>query len=154
MLDSARKLNSDLDNCSFLTNAAPDLSQFGNERFDLIVSDIVLQHAPSPDAIEHYLAEFLRVLSSGGALIFQLPCHIPLRNRLQWRRRAYRLLRLLGFTSDFLYLRLGLIPMAMHAIPENRVRELISAKGGRVVCAERDEDCLPTESRTYWVTKP
>jgi SAM-dependent methyltransferase len=50
------------------------LTLLGDRLFDLIYTDLVLQHLP-PDISVRYIAEFLRVLSPEGVLVFQLPSH-------------------------------------------------------------------------------
>jgi SAM-dependent methyltransferase len=58
-------------NCSFIVNAKRRLP-FPNDRFDLVVSLIVLQHLP-PRLARSYVSEFMRVLRPGGVAIFQIP---------------------------------------------------------------------------------
>src|SRR5436853_440938 len=118
MLEIARRLNADRENCCFQLNTRGDLSCFADGEFDLVVSDIVLQHMPSTNLIKSYISEFLRVLHPGGLAIFQLPSHIGLLRRMQWRRRLYRAMRSVGVSEHLLYERLGLVPMAMRSLPE------------------------------------
>ncbi len=58
--------------CTYLHNTSSDLRWFGNDAFDFVYSDAVLQHIP-PDANRAYIAEFVRVLKPGGLLMFQVP---------------------------------------------------------------------------------
>jgi len=55
-------------------NTRRDLGVLGQRRFDLIYSDLVLQHM-LPALSLSYIDEFLRLLAPGGLLVFQLPSH-------------------------------------------------------------------------------
>ena len=135
MVDGARALNADRPTCEFRVNPGSDLAQFGDGRFDLVYSSIVLQHVPRRDWIESYLAEFARVLRPGGAIVFTLPSHIPLVYRAQWRRRLYHGLRRLGVPADTVYRRLRLQPIAMSFLDEGSVRAALQRGGARVLHA-------------------
>jgi len=136
MVDGARALNADRPACEFRVNPGSDLAQFGDGRFDLVYSSIVLQHVPRRDWIESYLAEFARVLRPGGAIVFTLPSHIPLVYRAQWRRRLYHGLRRLGVPADTVYRRLRLQPIAMSFLDERSVTSTLQRGGARVLRAQ------------------
>jgi hypothetical protein len=86
--------------------------------------------------------------------VCQIPGHIPLRRRLQPRRRLYGILRGLGVGPRVLYHRLGLFPMRMTSVAEQEVRALLTAAGARVLKARADTMASTAiESRTYYVTK-
>ncbi|MBM3296750.1 MAG: methyltransferase domain-containing protein [Candidatus Aminicenantes bacterium] len=72
MIELARKLNARGDRCRFQVNAAADLKLFEDGRFDLVYSNIVLQHMP-PELFAKYIREFVRVLAPEGVAVFQLP---------------------------------------------------------------------------------
>jgi hypothetical protein len=55
-------------------NDRDDLALFESGVFDLIYSDIVLQHI-APEFSTRYVQEFTRVLAPGGVAVFQLPSH-------------------------------------------------------------------------------
>lgn len=57
---------------SFVVNDAPDLGRFADGTFDLVLSDLVLQHV-GPDLQRRYVAELCRLLAPGGLAVFQLP---------------------------------------------------------------------------------
>lgn len=59
-------------NVSFVVNRSGDLRRFDDGSFDLIYSNIVLQHV-SNDLQRGYLVEFCRVLAPGGLAVLQLP---------------------------------------------------------------------------------
>jgi hypothetical protein len=70
--------------------------------------------------------------------VFQLWTSIPLRNRIQPRRRAYGLLRRAGVPDGRLN-RMGLSPRGRGiAVREERVRLLAEERGFRVVHTEPD----------------
>lgn len=154
MVAVARKLNFSLPTCKFLRNAAPHLEQFSDHSFDLIYSNRVLQHVPTRAGIKRYVREFVRTLKEGGLLTFQLPSYIPVRHRIQIRRRLYGLFRALGLGRGVLYEKLGLHPMSMTFVPEEEVCALIRAAGGRILDVREDPlHGAPIRSHTYYVTR-
>ena len=60
------------DRCEFVVNRDPDLRQFPDSSFDFVHSCLVLQHVP-PGITLGYIAEFFRVATPGGLIVFQLP---------------------------------------------------------------------------------
>ena len=138
MLRRAREFNADRSNCVFVHNVSPDLSRFEDESFDLVYSSKVLQHLPGQAAARRYVGEFMRIVKSDGLVAFQLWTRIPLRNRIQPRRRSYAALRALGFPRARLH-RLGLSPRGRGtAVPEARIRQTIEEAGGNVLLTEPD----------------
>jgi hypothetical protein len=102
-----------------------------------------------------YVKEFVRVLRPGGLVVFQLPSYTPLRRRIQWRRRLYAVLRSLGVPSGALYNRLGLFPMRMNDVAEDKVVQWLQGEGATVLEIERS--IVPGSGfhdRRYWVTRP
>lgn len=153
MIERAVKLNQDVPNTVFRLNRADDLRAFPDGHFDLIYSSLVLQHVPERRLIVGYLAEFARLLSPGGLLVFQLPGSLPLRYRIQPRRRMYHLLRRIGMAPGVLQRRLGLYPISMTAIATDQVVRHLRDSGLTVVDVERSEiRGFAIENRTYWAT--
>lgn len=153
MVRAAQELNADVPACSFAVNDGDGLA-FADASFDLVYSNIVLQHQPSRRAAERYIAEFVRVLKPDGLAVFQVPHRIPLIFRLQPHRRLYSLLHALGVPKETLYRRLKLAPIRMGAVPELRVRATVTAAGGKVLAVDHDTNSGPhVDSRTYYVTK-
>lgn len=72
MIELANRYNRHPDNCRYFLNDRPDLRLFDDGTFDLIYSNITLQHV-EPTYHVAYLADFLRILEPGGLLVFQLP---------------------------------------------------------------------------------
>lgn len=140
-------------NISFVANSTDSLP-FATCSFDLVYTAIVLQHVPRKDAVRRYIAEFVRTLKLRGLLVMQIPSHIPLRNRLQPRRRLYGWLREAGVPARILYNKLRLHPIPMTFLPEEEVRAIVTQNGGRVLKAIPDFRAgSHISSRTYYVTK-
>lgn len=152
MIQGAQELHQAYPNCHFLVNAADNLRIFPDGSFDLIYTSLVLQHIPDRRIINAYIREFMRTLNVGGMLVFQLPSDIPLRRRLQPRRRAYTALRAVGFPHTLLYNKLGLNPIKMNFIPERDVRATARSAGGQVDVVETSANPHYTSS-VYYVTR-
>lgn len=119
MITLANQLNSAFSGCQFLVSEAQDLRRFPDRHFDIVYAGLVLQHIPNREVILSLICEFVRVLNRNGLLVFELPSHIPMRNRIQPRRRLYALFRKLGISQDTLYRRLNLHPLcARLAVPQ------------------------------------
>jgi SAM-dependent methyltransferase len=138
MVRKALELNAGCENCAFLLNVDPNLSQFESGSFDLVYSSKVLQHLPNKRLVRAYVSELVRLVKPGGLAVFQLWTSIPVRNRLQPRRRAYALLRAVRVPQSRLST-LGLSPMGRGiAVSERQIREIVEAAGGRIVQTEPD----------------
>jgi ubiquinone/menaquinone biosynthesis C-methylase UbiE len=72
MIELARRYNTHVSNCTFVQNPGPDFQSLSASNFDLIYSNITLQHIP-PRHTERYLKSLVRLLGPGGLLVFQLP---------------------------------------------------------------------------------
>ena len=72
MLELAEQLNRHGDRCRYHLNDSPSLERFDSDEFDLVYSNITLQHI-EPRYSRRYIAELVRVLAPGGLLVFQLP---------------------------------------------------------------------------------
>lgn len=75
MIDLARTYNRFADRCQYRVNAADDLRLFEDGHFDLVYSNIVLQHIP-PEYSARYIRDFVRILAPGGMAVFQLPSDV------------------------------------------------------------------------------
>jgi SAM-dependent methyltransferase len=128
--------------CSFVHNAHPDLAPFPGETFDLVYSNIVLQHMEPSDALA-YVAEFLRVVAPHGLVLFQLPEPPPptrLRARLRRRSPAFVRRRYDALALRRLYGR-GPV-MEMHGVPRADVVAAIERHGGAVIDVRYEGDLV------------
>jgi SAM-dependent methyltransferase len=131
-----------------------DLKSFPNGCADLIYSNLVLQHQPDRNCAVSLIGDMMRVLAPEGLLAFQIPLHLPLRNRLQPRRRAYRVLRALGLPESLIYKKLKLSPMRMLWLPRADVEDEVQCLGGEILkvdetLADRD----PFTNGMFYCTK-
>lgn len=154
MIASAKLKNSQLRNCEFIECQTPQLP-FPDNHFDLVHTVIVLQHLPNQQAIFSYVREFVRILCPAGLLVFQVPDRIPLRKKIQLKRRLWAVLIKLGFPERFLYSNLNLHPIRMTGISQNEVKAMIAGNGCRVLRINADDGQAGPyiRSNTYFVAK-
>jgi len=88
MIEKARELNQEMDNCKFVVSCET-LETLPDNHFDLVYANVVLQHAPKRKMIKRYLADFGRIIKKEGVIVFQLPSHIPFKDRLWSGFRSY-----------------------------------------------------------------
>ena len=72
MIEAARRQNAHGEPCEYVLNEEPSLARFSDRSFDLVYSNLTLQHMEHALS-EAYVAELARVLAEGGLLVFQLP---------------------------------------------------------------------------------
>jgi len=125
--------------CRFYVNNSEDLSLFPDRTFDLVYSNIVLQHLPSVAMIGKYVKEFFRVSVPDGLVVFQVPFRKSYRNTFNLKRTAFHLLKSLGVSSDVMFRQLRLHPMRMTAVSQKEVLAIIEESGGEVVKQSRDQ---------------
>jgi SAM-dependent methyltransferase len=139
MLDVARELDAS-GRCAFVLNESQDLGQFTASSFDLVYSELVLQHLPAP-VIDGYLAEFVRVLRPGGVALLQCTTR-PL---WTFKGTVWRMLptRLVGLVQQKF---LGYpAPMRMTRYAPARLRSVVEKAGGSVVATRTVDD-----RSTHW----
>jgi SAM-dependent methyltransferase len=136
MVGLARQFNSGLSHCEFIASDSATLP-LGNNSFDFIFSVLVLQHLPSTSAILRYIAEFVRITKKNGVIVFQVPIRVPLRRRLQLRRRLWSLLSSLGVPQRWLFQRLGLTPIQISGVSRKKVESFIAAQGASLKSIQR-----------------
>lgn len=139
MVTTAQSYNTRPGRLRFVQNVASDLSVFGDDQFDFVLSHIVLQHL-EPDLAKRYITEFCRVLRPGGVAVFQVPT-----GRVQ-RRFRYALIRHLpGLIRAYRRIRYGLAPdMEMHVVPRPDIERLVARAGAGIAAVEHDEAAGPT----------
>jgi SAM-dependent methyltransferase len=154
MIARARAIAAGTPNCRFVVGGEGELRALPSGHFDFVLSLLVLQHLPTPDEVERAVTELMRALVPGGALVLQAPPRLPLRRRIQSRRRAYALLRSLGMPSGVLLGRLRLDPIRTTALPEARVAAAARRAGGTILATEADDATGPhVPSRRYLITR-
>lgn len=159
MIEGAKKYNRYGAKCTYHLNTTGALEAFSDNTFDLVYSNIVLQHI-QPRYTKRYLKEFLRILSPQGILVFQLPDD-------QIDRKEYRRL-LKNFIPKCVYdtkrkLRHQLRPlidgqpqMDMYGIKIADVLALIEEYGGKILDLELDQSGTAPRGWTslrYAITK-
>jgi len=155
MIARAKKLNSSLLNCEFVINTKDNLAVFSDNYFDLIYSKLVLQHLPDKKLIKNYISEFVRTLKKKGLLMFQLPCYVPLSEKIQLRPGFYKVLKWAGINKKFLYENLKLNPsMTMNSLPEKEIIKLLEGLDVKILKIQKDKSAGPLiKSRIYYITK-
>ncbi|MDQ6885420.1 MAG: class I SAM-dependent methyltransferase [Candidatus Dormibacteraeota bacterium] len=129
MLEVARAHNAHGDRCRYVVNDTTDLRQFPDGQFDLVYSNITLQHVPARYS-KTYIGEFLRVLAPGGVAVFQ----IPGKRRLTLKALP-RLLLPEPIVDRYRQAR-GTREMEMNVVSQKEVLGLV--KGHRVVAIDED----------------
>jgi len=129
MIAAAQSHNQHRDRVEYLMNDVPSLAIFPERSFDLVYSNITLQHIPPAPELA-YVAEFVRVLRDDGVALFQMrigkrvaPGSLAAwwyRMRRERLRRVWQRLR-------------GRIPYEMHYVSRAAVEETVAAAGGRIV---------------------
>ena len=148
MIRRAGEYNQHGSRCRYAVNSTVDLRIFPDQYFDFIYSNITLQHMPRRYS-RRYIAEFLRVLAPGGALLFQIPSETtdpgsPVGRAI--RTFYYR------FLWDILHPDTPY--MGMYGIPKEEVLRLVSAQGGRLIQAAPDPAAEPEwKGYRYLVTR-
>ena len=138
MLKRAARLVRHPGKIDFVATADPRLGHLPDDRFDLVYSEITLQHIAPADA-EVYLTSLLRVARPGGAISFQLPSQLPPPHPVEhfkfsfwpptfWMR--FQRLRLRVWDRSRRYWQPH---MPMYAIPQDRVVALLEAAGARLI---------------------
>ncbi|HET9139852.1 class I SAM-dependent methyltransferase [Actinophytocola sp.] len=150
MLEMAAELDRTAGRCRFVLNDADDLGLFADGEFDLVYTELVLQHLPAP-MIDRYLGEFLRVLRPGGIAVFQ--CTVSPMWTVKgmiWRFVPPPLVRL----GQRYVLRYP-APMRMTAYPARRVAAVVAAHGGEVVGSMvQDDRAAHWRTAHYAVRRP
>jgi SAM-dependent methyltransferase len=153
MIGLAREFNSGRSNCKFIASDS-GLLPFSDKSFEFVFTVLVLQHVPKTSTILRYIAEFIRVAKDNGVVVFQLPNEVPLRRRIQLRRRLWSWLSSVGIPQPWLFRKLGLAPILINGISRQEVEKSIRAQGARVLAVERyDPNEGSFHSYYYFVVK-
>jgi len=140
MISLAQEFNRDHPRCQFLLNDGARLKVLPDNYFGFVYTSLVLQHVGKSSS-HQYIAELVRVLRPGCALIFQVPeklrAHAIARARTRLALRA-RLRSILGGKK--------LYTMEMHCIRESTIRKLMAQIGAHVVDVAITNSCDPSFS--------
>jgi SAM-dependent methyltransferase len=144
MIELANRYNRRPDKCQYHLNEDPLLRTFPSDTFDLVYSNLTLQHI-EPKHSRKYISEFIRVLATGGVLVFQLPSHpVPIDSLKELVKRILPehlvtfLRRIKNFNKPLMY---------MYGINKKEVADLLRQSGVRVL------DVLPDHSAgKEWVS--
>ncbi len=165
MISLGRELNAHPERCTFHLNAASDLRLFADESFDLIYSNIVLQHMQPALALK-YVSEFARCAKRGGLVVFQVP-HRRRLNSASLRRFAthavYTLLpawlvqryrrKKYKDAESYLIERLPKVPMEMHALPQKAIEKVLGERFRLLAAVDPYAKTDAFESRQYYFLK-
>lgn len=129
MIARARELNRHGDRVEYVVNTTDDLARLPADAFDLVYSNITLQHMP-PEHSSRYIGEFFRVLRRGGVAVFQVPSGPPHRpgSLGAWWYAVRR-----GPLRRFWKIVRGKPPVEMHYVPRAQVERIVEESGGRMV---------------------
>jgi ubiquinone/menaquinone biosynthesis C-methylase UbiE len=130
MIKLAEKYNLKGYRCRFYMNDTENLNIFPDNQFDLIYSNLTLQHI-HPRYYNCYVREFLRTLSASGLLIFHVPDEpVSLRAKL----RQFAMDNTPGLLNVSRKIRFGETPiMEVYGMSPKDVGRLLQEKGARVV---------------------
>jgi SAM-dependent methyltransferase len=152
MVSLARVYNRERPHCDFVSSQSTVLP-FSDGSFDFVFSVLVLQHLPTRTMILGFIGEFIRVAKENQVIVFQVPIEVPLRRRIQLRRRLWAALSFLAIPKSWLF-RAGLAPIQINGVSEQQVEEVAISKGARVQAVERyDASEGEFHSNYYFIVK-
>ena len=140
MINLAREFNRDFPHCRFLLNNEARLESLPNNYFGFIYTSLVLQHIAEPCRLK-YIAELVRVLTPGDALIFQVPERLHAKSITKIRTRLALRSRL-----QSIFGRHQPCAMEMHCMKESLIRKLIAQNGARIADVVITNSCDPSFS--------
>jgi len=149
MVAAAADLNGDRDNVAFVVNEQIGLDSFDSGSFNLVYSNITLQHM-KPELAKGYIEGFLRVASDSGLVLFQLPGgQLPGSTGVRARLARARS-RGLRHSLRALTRRLSQPTMEMNCIPRDEVVSLLEQSGAEVLDVRANSNAGPLyESFSY-----
>ena len=140
MIEQAKHYDRHHGTCHYILNERADLRMFENASFGFIYSNIVLQHIESRYQ-RSYIQEFVRVLTPGGVLVFQLPSERIEGERERWGslKRAIRSITPAPILSAYKRVRWGRRALIkMWGMPRDEVTELLRAEGATILDVRAD----------------
>jgi len=161
MIEEAQRLSPSTTGIEYAVNERPDLAFLDDDRFDLVYSNIVLQHI-EPRYTTRYIREMVRIVRPNGAVIFQVPSRAPLpaaasplATAKRWARehgpavavRAYDAVNRAVHQS-------GRPTMEMFTIERRQVEQLLESCSARILEVIEDHSLGPGwENFRYITTK-
>lgn len=144
MIEKADALNRHGGRCRYLVNCEDHLRMFPDGFFDLVYSNITLQHVKPVHAL-NYVREFLRTVSSRGITVFHMPS-------VKTRRR---LMDCLPGGAAVLVQRLVLGgAMEMHGVERDNLIRFMEENGGEVLKVKPSDSAGSAwETYEYFVVK-
>ena len=144
MIDKADELNRQGERCRYVLNGEDNLRVFPDGYFDLIYSNITLQHVKPVHAL-NYVKDFLRTLSRRGVLVFHMPSV----------KTGRKLMDYLPGGAAVLIQRVVLGgAMEMHGIEKNALMGFIERYGGTVLKVKPSDSAGGAwETYEYFVAK-
>ena len=144
MIEKANTLNRHGEKCRYVLNGEDNLRVFPDGFFDLIYSNITLQHVKPAHAL-NYVKEFLRILSRRGVLVFHMPSV----------KTGRKLMDYLPSGAAVLIQRLVLGgAMEMHGIEKSTLMGFIEGNGGAVLKVKPSDGAGDAwETYEYFVAK-
>jgi ubiquinone/menaquinone biosynthesis C-methylase UbiE len=133
MIDGARKYNRYGDKCKYHLNESNDLRLFSDNSFDLIYTSLTLQHM-APEYSKAYIKEFLRIVSTDGVAVFDLPSKPVKINIIK-----QLIVRIFGYAViqacfKVLFRRPA---MEMFAIKRENLTKFLEENGAKIIAIER-----------------
>jgi SAM-dependent methyltransferase len=149
MIEQARAGNRHGDRCRYLLNASDDLRVLADDTFDLVYSNITLQHM-EPRFAKRYVLEFVRVARPGGVVLFQLtsgkapdPPDLRRLPRLKAAVKRIAPARALAWYQEAKHLLSRGPRMEGHSVPRDEVLPLLDGAGAEVVDVTPDRSAGP-----------
>lgn len=162
MVEAARAQHANLRGCRFEVNLRSDLQHLPAGHFDFVLAWIVLQHM-EPALMRQYIAEFIRVLSPGGLLVFQVPAEVEDPRQLFYdapvvggrlKRSLPRVVVRAWRWMQFEFYRRFVPHMEMYAMSRDEVADVVTHSGGHLLEVQPNQSHGPkTPGFSYWVTR-
>ncbi len=148
MIELANNYNRYGNKCNYHLNEEDNLKLFSNDTFDFIYTNITLQHM-KPKFAKNYIKEFLRILSSNGLLIFQIPSE---------RKRTLKSLVIQCIPSGLYDIILKLMYInrpiiEMHYIKRENMIEFLKQNDAEILDIKEDQRAKKIINYHYFVRK-
>jgi SAM-dependent methyltransferase len=140
MIEQAKHFDRHPGTCHYILNERDDLQMFESASFGFIYSNIVLQHM-EPRYQRSYMREFVRVLTRGGVLVFQLPSERIERESGTWGglKQAIKFIAPAPILSAYKRIRWGRRALIkMWGMPRDEVTGLLLAEGATILDVRAD----------------